>query len=67
MQTIREHESLGSQTQWRNMPVRFPAKSFLWKFFCVIARISTLIFPQFETFCNSDDEFEKIVLGPLKL
>ena len=48
------------------MPVRFPAISSLWKFFCVIARISTLIFPQFETFCNSDDEFEKIVLGPLK-
>ena len=39
-----------------------PIKSFLWKFFTVIARISTLIFPQFETFCNSDDEFEKIVL-----
>ena len=44
------------------MPVRITAKSF----FCVIARISTLIFPQFETFCNSDDKFEKIVLGPLK-
>ena len=46
------------------MPVQITAKSF----FCVIARISTLIFifPQFETFCNSDDKFEKIVLGPLK-
>ena len=44
------------------MPVRITAKSF----FCVIARISTLIFPQFETFCNSDDKFEKIALGPLK-
>ena len=43
-----------------------PSQIIFMEIFCVIARISTLIFPQFETFCNSDDEFEKIVLGPLK-
>ena len=43
-----------------------PSQIIFMEIFCVLARISTLIFPQFETFCNSDDEFEKIVLGPLK-
>ena len=43
-----------------------PSQIIFMEFFCVISRISILIFPQFETFCNSDDEFEKIVLGPLK-
>ena len=45
-----------------------PSQIIIMEIFCVIARIkiSTLIFPQFETFCNSDNEFEKIVLGPLK-
>ena len=48
---IKEHGSSSGyakaskvQTPWRNMPVRFKAKSFLWKFFCVIATISYFIF-----------------------